>query len=84
MFAKNPDRPTEDDKIELAKAIREQQMHEKLIRDMANLRKWDFIRNERQKYENYVNIRERNRTIRTNWVRHVKAIQVLTFLAQVY
>jgi len=84
MLAQKTDRPTEDDKIEQAKAIREHQTHEKLIKDMANLRKWDFIRNEREKYETYVNIRERNRAIRTNWVRHVKAIQVLTFLAQVY
>lgn len=81
---KEIDKPTEDGKIERARQQREQQEHEKLVKDKANLIKWEFLREERHKYETYVNARERTRRMRTKWAKHVKTVLVLAKMVKVY
>lgn len=73
-------KPSEDDKILQAKVTRAKQEHDTLVRNMAMLRKWSFIKENRNKYETFVNEREKQRRLRTAWVERIKTLQIIKYL----
>jgi hypothetical protein len=78
------DKPQIDEMIERAKINRLMQERDTLVRNLATLRKWDFIKDQRTMYEEYVRERELKRMMRTKWAKHAKALCVLTAIALLY
>jgi hypothetical protein len=55
-----------------------------MVENIANLRKWEFIKAWRTKYEDFVRARERKRRLILRWVKQVKGFKVLNSIAEEY
>jgi hypothetical protein len=55
-----------------------------MVENIANLRKWEFIKTWRTKYEDFVRARERKRRLILSWVKQVKGFKVLNSIAEEY
>jgi hypothetical protein len=55
-----------------------------MVENIAGLRKWQFIKEWRTQYEEFVRVRENNRQKMVRWVKQATSLQVLNYVAELF